>query len=116
MQIGKPTLQITETAFTKALQNAIDQDGSDVRDVSNTQSLRYAVRDAFLAGHLRGFQCGSAANDAGDQDNSARAGTIELELPLTVAGQGERPATTPMLSTQQRVTPQPLQEATRRST
>lgn len=86
VQIGKPTLQITETAFTKALQNAIDQDGVDVRDVSNTQSLRYAVRDAFLAGHLRGFQCGAAANTDGDQ-NTTRAGAIELELPLTVAGQ-----------------------------
>lgn len=86
VQIGKPTLQITDTAFTKALQNAIDQDGVDVRDVSNTQSLRYAVRDAFLAGHLRGFQCGSAANIDGDQ-NTTRAGAIELELPLTVAGQ-----------------------------
>lgn len=86
VQVGKPTLQITDTAFTKALQNAIDQDGVDVRDVSNTQSLRYAVRDAFLAGHLRGFQCGAPANDAGDQDTT-RAGAIELELPLTVAGQ-----------------------------
>lgn len=91
VQIGKPTLQITETAFTKALQNAIDQDETDVRDVSNTQSLRYAIKDAFEAGHLRGFQCGSAADGVTDQ-NTTRAGVVELELPLTVAGQFRKTA------------------------
>jgi len=83
--IGKPTVQVTETVFTKALQQAIDLDKVDVRDVSNTQSLRYAVNDAFIAGHLRGFQ-------AGDVDNlsdpiAPRNGAISLDLPLTVAGQ-----------------------------
>lgn len=86
VNIGKPTLKVSEAAFTKGLQQAIDQDGVDVRDVSNSQSLRYAVRDAFLAGHLRGFQAGAAYNDA-DVHLNNRAMAIPLELPLTVAGQ-----------------------------
>lgn len=85
VSVGKPTLQVSQLAFTQGLQQAIDQDGVDVRDVSNTQSLRYAVRDAFLAGHLRGFQAGAAYD--GTNIHQSRTSAIALELPLTVAGQ-----------------------------
>ena len=83
VQIGKPTLKISETNFTKALQQAIDQDMSDVLRVHDTQSLRYAVRDAFHANHLRGFQCGVGTSD----QNTHTANKVTLNLPLTVAGQ-----------------------------
>lgn len=86
VQIGKPTVQITQTAFTKALQQAIDKDMSNVLAVQDTVSLRYAIRDAFYANHLRGLQCG-VPNNAGGSDLHTHAGAIPLELPLTVAGQ-----------------------------
>ena len=82
--IGKPTLKVTQNTFTKALQQAIkDHASTDVLDVSNTQSLRVAVRDAFLAGTLRGFQCGLESVD----NQNTHTGAISLDLPLTVAGQ-----------------------------
>lgn len=85
VNIGKPTVQVSEHVFTKALQQAIDQDQTNVRDVSNSQSLRYAVEDAFKAGHLRGFQAGLSQPTA--DSSIARNQAIELDLPLTVAGQ-----------------------------
>ena len=84
VDISKPTVTVADDAFTKALQQAIDQDQVDVRDVSNTQSLRYAVRDAWLAGDLVGFQAGTNMSDCESKTN---ASAIELELPLTVANQ-----------------------------
>lgn len=87
VHIGKPTLKVSQSAFTKALQQAIqDHAASNVRDVSNTQSLRYAVKEAFEDNKLRGFQCG-VAREAADDQNQNRTGAIELSLPLTVAGQ-----------------------------
>ena len=83
VQIGKPTLKISETNFTKALQQAIDRDMSDVRRVHDTEALRYALRDAFHANHLRGFQCGVGTSD----QNTHTANKVTLNLPLTVAGQ-----------------------------
>ena len=90
VNIGKPTLKVSQKTFTKALQQAIkDHPSSDVRDVSNTQSLRYAVKEAFEANTLRGFQCG-----VGSSDNKAmHDGAIELALPLTVAGQNRYAST-----------------------
>ena len=75
---------MSQNTFTKALQQAIkDHPSSDVRDVSNTQSLRYAVKEAFEANTLRGFQCGVESAD----NTATHTGAVELALPLTVAGQ-----------------------------
>jgi hypothetical protein len=84
VDISKPTVTVTDEIFTKALQQAIDQDGVDVRRVSNTQDLRYAIRDAWLQGHLVGFQAGTPMTDCESKTNSS---AIELALPLTVANQ-----------------------------
>lgn len=86
VQIGKPTIKISEHEFTKAIQQAIDHDMSDVIAVRDTLSLRYAIRDAFHANHLRGFQCG-APDDTATGKDVYTASKVTLDLPLTIAGQ-----------------------------
>jgi hypothetical protein len=82
VSISKPTITVSQASFTKGLQQAINADIS-TQDVSNTASLRAAVRQAWVNGDLSGFQSGQPHNTS----YTYNADSVELELPVTVAGQ-----------------------------
>jgi len=87
VSISKPTVTVSQAGFTRSLQQAINQ-LTVTQDVSNTQSLRAAVRQAFVDGTIQGFQSGTAHNT----DYTAHVGDVSLSLPFTVAGQERKHA------------------------
>ena len=68
---GTPTLTVSDSTLTQALQQAINVDGTS-RDVSNNDSLRTVVKEMIELRHLQGFQT---------------IGTIPGSLRATIAGQ-----------------------------
>jgi hypothetical protein len=86
VEVGEPTVAVTNDVFTQALQQAINQDGT-TRNVSGTKQLRAAIGDAFAAGHLLGFQGNTGPSHSAEQQHG---NAVELPLPFTVAGEARK--------------------------
>ena len=89
VNVGVPTLAVTNSAFTEALQEAINKDGTS-RNVDDSVQLRAALEAAFDAGHLQGFQADSAGSSRAATTYHAAA--VELPLPFQVAAQDRKVA------------------------
>lgn len=89
VNVGAPTLQVTNSVFTEALQEAINRDGTS-RNVDDSVQLRAALEAAFNAGHLHGFQADSAGSSR--VATTYHASAVELPLPFQVAAQDRKVA------------------------